>query len=155
MAQGLRERLIGAWKLVSYVEEPIDGSTPFYPMGEKPEGIIMYTPDGYMSAQLMHPDRPAFASGDWFRGSDEEIKEDALGYIAYSGPIHTDEVKHTLTHSMFVSLFPNWLGQTQPRVVKIEGDILHLGTATPIMSGGKKVNSHLSWRRAPANLPAR
>ena len=23
---------------------------------------------------------------------------------------------------MFVSLFPNWLGQTQPRVVKIEGD---------------------------------
>jgi hypothetical protein len=155
MAQGLHERLIGAWKLVSYVEEPIDGSAPFYPMGEKPQGIIMYTPDGYMSAQLMHPGRPQFASGDWFRGSDEEIKEEALGYIAYSGPFHTDEEKQTLTHSMFVSLFPNWLGQTQPRVVKIEGDMLHLGTATPIMSGGKKVNSHLTWRRAPANLPAR
>lgn len=26
MAQGLRERLIGAWKLVSYVEKPVDGS---------------------------------------------------------------------------------------------------------------------------------
>jgi hypothetical protein len=34
---------------------------------------------------------PQFASGDWFRGSDEEIKEEALGYIAYSGPFHTDD----------------------------------------------------------------
>ena len=102
----------------SYVEEPVDGSAPFYPMGEEPQGIIMYTPDGYMSAQLMHPGRPKFRSGDWLRGSDEEIKEEALGYIAYSGPFHTDEEKQTLTHSMFVSLFPNWLGQTQPRVVE-------------------------------------
>ena len=154
MAQGLRERLIGAWKLVSYVEKPVDGSAPFYPMGEEPQGIIMYTPDGYMSAQLMCPGRAKFASGDWFKGTDEEIKEEAGGYIAYSGPFHTDGEKQTLTHSMFVSLFPNWLGQTQPRVVKIEDDMLHLSSATPIMSGGKKVNSHLAWRRAPANLPA-
>ncbi len=153
MAQrNLRERLIGAWKLESYVEKPVDGSTPFYPMGEKPQGLIMYTSDGYMSAQLMHPDRPPFASGDWFRGSDEEFKEEALGYIAYSGPFHTDEVKQTLTHSMFVSLFPNWLGQTQARVVKIEGDVLHLSSATPIMSGGKRTMSYLSWRRAEPNV---
>jgi hypothetical protein len=121
-------------------------------MGEEPQGIIMYTPDGYMSAQLMHPGRPKFASGDWFRGSDEEIKEEALGYIAYSGLFHTDEGKQTLTHSMFVSLFPNWLGQTQPRVVKIEGDLLQLSSATPIMSGGKKTMSYLSWRRAEPNV---
>lgn len=95
----------------------------------------------------MRPGRPPFASGDWFRGSNEEFKEEALGYIAYSGPFHTDKEKQTLTHSMFVSLFPNWLGQTQPRVVKIEGDILHLSSATPILSGGKRTMSYLSWRR--------
>lgn len=128
MVQTLRERLIGAWKLVSYVEKPIDGSTPVYPMGEKPQGIVMYTPDGCMSAQLMKPGRPPFASGDWFRGTDQELKAEALGYIAYSGHFHTDKEKQTLTHSMFVSLFPNWLGQAQARVVKIEGDMLHLGT---------------------------
>jgi hypothetical protein len=50
---------------------------------------------------------------------------------------------------MFVSLFPNWLGQTQPRVVKFEGDML---TATPIMSGGKKTMSYLSWRQAESNV---
>lgn len=45
--------------------------------------------------------------------------------IAYSGPFHVDEDKKTLAHSMFVSLFPDWTGQTQPRAVKIENDILH------------------------------
>jgi hypothetical protein len=96
----------------------------------------------------MHPDRPHFASGDWFRGSDEEIKEEAFGNIAYSGPFHSDEERQTLTRSIFVSLFPNWLGQTQPRAVKIEDNILHLSSETPIMSGGKKRMSYLLWRRA-------
>jgi hypothetical protein len=144
----LRDRLIGAWKLVSYVEEPVDGSTPFHPMGEKPKGIIMYTPDGYMSAQLMRPDRRPFASGDWFDGTEEEYREEASGYIAYSGPFHVDEEKRTLTHSMFVSLFPNWTGQTQPRVVRIEGNKLFLNTESPIKSGGKIVMSRLQWQRA-------
>lgn len=152
MTATLREQLIGAWKLVSYVEIPTDGSAPVHPMGEEPKGIIMYTPDGYMSAQLERPGRPNFVSGDWFKGTTEEVKEEASGYIAYCGPFHTDEETRQLTHSMFVSLFPNWIGQTQPRVVKIEGDMLHLSTASPIRSGGKETNSFLTWKRAEANL---
>ena len=146
--QNLRGQLIGAWKLVSYTEIPLDASAPFYPMSENPMGIIMYTPDGYMSAQLMHPDRKNFASGDWFNGTIEEYQGEASTYIAYTGPFHVDEEKQTLTHSMFTSLFPNWTGQTQGRLVKIEGDFLHLSSASPIISGGKKVNSKLMWKRA-------
>src|SRR5260370_33298970 len=74
--KGLREQLIGAWKLVSYIETPMDGSPTRYPMGEKGQGIIMYTPDGYMSAQLMKPGRRNFASGDWFKGTPEEYAEE-------------------------------------------------------------------------------
>lgn len=148
MSEKLRDQLIGAWKLVSYVEEPVDGSAPFHPLGERPKGIIMYTPDGYMSAQLMRPERRPFASGDWFDGTEEEYREEASTYIAYSGPFHVDEEKRTLTHSMFVSLFPNWTGQTQPRVVKIEGDKLFLSTESPLKSGGKIVMSYLQWQRA-------
>ena len=148
MAQGLREQLIGAWKLVSYEERPVDGSPSFYPMSEQPMGIIMYTPDGYMSAQLMKPDRKPFASGDWFKGSPDDYGREATTYIAYSGESHVDEETRKLTHSMFVSLFPNWIGQTQQRVVKIEGDELNLSSASPIQSGGKTVISHLKWKRA-------
>jgi hypothetical protein len=148
MSVNLKDQLIGSWKLVSYVEKPVDGSSSFYPMSEDPMGIIMYTPDGYMSAQLMHPDRKNFASGDWFDGTDAEYKQEASSYIAYSDPFHVDEEKQTLTHSMFVSLFSNWTRQTQPREVKIEDNLLHLSSASPIMSGGKKVMSYLTWKRA-------
>jgi hypothetical protein len=154
MTNSLRERLIGAWKLVSYRELPVDGSDPFEPLGHEPRGIIMYTADGYMSAQLAKPDRPTFASGDWFAGTAEDYQSEASSYIAYSGPFQVDEDKQTLTHSMFVSLFPNWTGQTQPRRVKLEGDTLHLGTDSPIQSSGRTVNSELTWRRAEANEPA-
>jgi hypothetical protein len=151
MAEGLHERLIGAWKLVSYQEIPVDGSEPFEPLGHEPKGIIMYTPDGYLSAQLSKPDRPNFASGDWFAGTAEDYTSEASSYIAYSGPFHVDESAQTLTHSMFVSLFPDWTGQTQPRKVTLEGDRLDLGSVTPIQSSGKTVMSVLTWRRAEPN----
>jgi hypothetical protein len=89
-----------------------------------------------------------FASGDWFKGTPEEYGQEATTYIAYCGPFHVDEQKKTLTHSMFVSRFPNWLGQTQPRNVKIEDNTFHLSTVSPIHSGGKIVNSYLQWKRA-------
>ncbi|MDR3441947.1 MAG: lipocalin-like domain-containing protein [Legionella sp.] len=148
MTKGLREQLIGAWKLVSYEERPVDGSLPYYPLSENPMGIIMYTPDGFMSAQLSKPDRKPFTSGDWFKGTDDDYIQEASTYIAYTGPFHVDEENKTLSHSMFISLFPNWIGQTQLRIVKIEGNSLYLSTATPILSGGKLVNSHLRWVRA-------
>jgi hypothetical protein len=52
---------------------------------------------------------------------------------------------------MFVSLFPDWTGQTQPRVITLEGDSLHLGSASPIRFSCKTVNSVLAWRRAEPN----
>jgi hypothetical protein len=151
MTDSLRERLIGAWKLVSYQDIPVDGSPPLEPLGHEPHGIIMYTSDGYMSAQVSKPDRPNYASGDWFAGTDEDYRHAASTYIAYSGHFHVDEANQTLTHSMFVSLFPDWTGQTQPRVVTLEGDELKLGPTAPIQSGGKTVNSVLTWHRADPN----
>jgi hypothetical protein len=79
MTKTRREQLFGSWKLVSYVEKPTDGSEPFYPLGEHPQGIIMYTPDGYMYAQLQSPGRPPFASDKLFKGTTQEIKKEAPG----------------------------------------------------------------------------
>jgi hypothetical protein len=88
-----------------------------YPFGDT-AGLIMYTPDGVMSAQLMRRSRPEFASGSWFDASDDELRAAASGYIAYSGPFPVDE-KGTVTHKVGVSLYPNWIGQPQPRVVDL------------------------------------
>ena len=83
--------------------------------------------------------------------SDLHSSAENTPYIAYTGEFHVDEEKKTLTHSMFISLFPNWIGQTQPRIVNLEGDELHLSSASPIHSGGKTVMSYLKWKRAKKN----
>lgn len=47
------DRLVGGWRLTGY-EVTADGKTE-HPLGENPRGAILYTPDGYMSAQLAGP----------------------------------------------------------------------------------------------------
>jgi hypothetical protein len=144
----LRNQLIGAWKLVSYVEKPLDGSLPTYPFGEDAQGIIMYTHDGFMSAQLSVRERAPFASDDWYKGKPEEFGDAASSYFAYTGPFQVDEEKQTLTHSMFISLFPNWIGQTQPRLVHVDRDFLTVTTEKAVESQGKMVKPELRWKRA-------
>lgn len=46
----IRDRLVGGWRLTGF-EEQVDGGID-HPLGENPRGAILYTPDGYMSAQL-------------------------------------------------------------------------------------------------------
>ena len=104
-----------------------------------------------MSAQLCTPDRFPFAPGEWFRGIPAEYEAEGSTFIAYTGPFHIDEPPPPLTHTMFISLFPNWIGQTQLRIVKIEGDFLNLITASPIPSAGKMANSYLRRKRTLAD----
>jgi hypothetical protein len=148
MPAGLREQLIGAWKLVSYQLQPVDGSPSFYPMTERASGLILYTSDGFMSVQFMEPDRKPFASGDWFKGTDEEYRQAAPSYVAYAGPFQLDEEKQIITHSLFVSILPNWIGGTQARAVRVEGDDLYLRTVSPLQLRDKKIDAQLHWRRA-------
>ncbi|WP_338639547.1 lipocalin-like domain-containing protein [Burkholderia pyrrocinia] len=147
LASQLREQLVGAWRLVSYEVRPRDGSAVAYPLGRDVRGWILYTPDGYMSAQLMAAGRPPYTDGDLHGGTADERATAARGYIAYSGPFRVDD-DGTLTHEMDVSLYPNWIGNVQQRVVMLDGDRLQLGTAAPARIDGREVDAVLLWARA-------
>jgi hypothetical protein len=149
MAEGLRDRLVGAWRLAEFSVTAQDGSVT-YPMGEDVEGLIIYTPDGYMSAQLMEPGRPSYASGEFIHGTTEEEAAAAAGYVAYSGPFYADEESRTVRHHMSVSLFPNWIDDTQERFVELEGDTLTI-SAAPVLVEGSERTPRLIWKRATPN----
>ena len=55
--------------------------------------------------------------------------------------------KQTFKHAMFVSIFSNWTGQANPRNVKIEGNLFHLRSASPLKLSGKLVMSYPTWNR--------
>ncbi|MET0702662.1 MAG: lipocalin-like domain-containing protein [Mycobacterium sp.] len=111
----LREHLIGAWELTYYAERFGPDGPITYPHGENPTGLIMYTADGYMSAQIMTPDRPAYDKPTAAGGTEDQRATAAAGYLAYSGSYSVDELTGVIHHHVLVSLMPNWIGGTQLR----------------------------------------
>jgi hypothetical protein len=131
---GIRERLAGCWRLVSYSETE-DGGEASHPLGNNPLGTILYTPDGYMSAQLASP-------GPY----QDEQAPDAY-YIAYSGPYDVDEQARTVTHHVQVSVIPSWRGTTQIRQVQFP----ELGTLVLSAEGSPRQSemTTITWSRQP------
>src|SRR5258707_7863156 len=141
--KSLREQLVGAWTLNSYVERDVETGVESHPFGDHPLGFILYTPDGYMSAQLQRPDRRPFADGDILHATREEYAAAGSSYVAYSGRFFVDEKKRSLSHEMAVSFFPNWLGQRQVRLGGGKGGRPHMSNDQPPRVNGvlRKANT--------------
>jgi hypothetical protein len=147
----LRDALIGAWRLVSCVETDVKTGEVFLPMGEHPQGFILYTPDGYMSAQLSAPDRASLPSGDMYQGAPDDYLAAGISYLAYSGAYYVDEARGLVEHEMAVSLFPNWRGERQVRIAKLDGEQLVLATDRPSLFAGSLKSARITWHRAAPN----
>lgn len=141
-----RDDLLGAWHLESYVSQSDVGVDE--PLGPNPVGIIMYTSDGYMSAQLMRRDRPAYDKAATDGGTPGQMAAAASGYLCYSGPFTLDEAASVVSHHVEVSLLPNWVGGTQVRHGRLEDGALVLRAELTSRSGASTTHV-LTWRRRP------
>lgn len=128
-----KEKLIGTWKFESMKVETEKGKI-IYPYGENLFGMLIYTPDGYMSVLLMNPEREKFASDDPLGGSPEEIKAAYENFDAYCGTYTVDTENGTVTHHIEGSKFPNWVGTDQVRHFVFSDDKLLL-KATLLIKG--------------------
>ncbi|MBT8358139.1 MAG: lipocalin-like domain-containing protein [Deltaproteobacteria bacterium] len=137
--------IIGAWKLISFEIQMADSEVS-YPFGENAQGSIIYTETGLVSAQVMLPGRPLFASGDMMQGTTEEIEANYKGFISYYGPYEFDSENGFVVHHVEGSLFPNWEGQTQKRFYELSNNRLKL-TTPPTLYGGGEFVGVLLWER--------
>ena len=97
-----RERLIGAWRLVSMAGP--DGKLL---TAGVPTGMLVYTRDGHMSVQLMYPKSAGALSNEYVLN----------GYEASFGSYDIDEATHTVTHHVQGSNTRDFLvGKDLPRV---------------------------------------
>ena len=145
--QSLREHLIGSWRLVSYEARQDDGHRVIYPLGKDARGYILYTPDGYMSAQIMQPDRPSYRAPDPSGGTLIESAYASRGYLAYSGPYHVED-DSIVVHEPRVSLFPNWVDEIQSRRAVLSDGRLELSATEPVLFGEELLTAVLVWERA-------
>jgi len=147
-ADEARGLLVGSWDLVAVENRGTDGAVE-RPFGERPQGRITYTADGYLSAHVMHADRAPFATGGLYSGTPAEKAAAYDSYIAYYGAYSVDPAAGTVTHKITGSLFPNWTGSSQTRYYALQGDELTLSTP-PMERDGREITVHVVWRRAAA-----
>jgi hypothetical protein len=140
-------QLTGVWTLIGYADQQ-EGREDVHPFGPQPEGLLIYTPDGFVSAQLMKPGRFPFASINWHEGTADEYKDSGSGYIAYCGIFEVDEERKTVTHIPSVALLPNLIHGRQLRSVTLSGERLTLRAASEPLENGAFVMSVLDWKKA-------
>jgi hypothetical protein len=142
MSNTVRERAIGAWRMISL--EVGEGAAKIEPYGPSPNGLMVITAEGWFSIIIHRPGLPTFASGNRERGTAEENRAVVQNSIAYFGAYTIDEAASTIACRIEGTTFPNYLGQTQVRRLIFEDDTITYVNDSP--SGGGGI-ARAKWRR--------
>jgi len=135
----------GAWQLESWTIHYPERREPGNPFGRNPGGLLLYLPNGWMSATVHRAERDAFPAGISPRQLDDGIVAAAYwSYFHYAGTwrIEDDCVIHTVRHS----LNPAMVGTDQVRRMTLEPPRLTLTGVEPIAEGERR--HVLVWLRA-------
>jgi hypothetical protein len=135
-----RAKLVGSWKLVSWVQEFQDGGEPRHEYGKHPVGYIIFTPEGRMMAVLEGEGRKS-------PSSDEDRLALFRTMVAYTGKYFLEGDKWTT--KVDAAWLPDRRGTDQVRFFKVEGDKLYVTTPfrTGLNYGGRVARSLLVWER--------
>lgn len=132
-----KERLIGAWGLVSFVSFDANGASR---PGAYDLGRIVYDASGQMSAHLMHSSNKADASP----ATDADRSAAFRRYLGYYGPFTVDELTGIVIHHVLGSSNPSWVGSNQVRYFNLSEDGNKLTLSVKSQS---RVTSTLVWER--------
>jgi hypothetical protein len=134
-AGNLRQQILGTWDFVVAEVKAPDGSKT-YPFGEKPRGIIIFTPDGRFAQIHVASDLPKIASNNRLTGTPEEYAAIMRRSISVFGTYSIDEAKKTVTYHIVSASFPNWEGESQTRTIdKLTAD--EFQNTNPNVAGGR------------------
>jgi hypothetical protein len=142
--------LVGSWELERVVAIRPGGEATISRWGRNPSGIITYTADGHMAAQIMGDPRPTLRDPD--HPTPEESAAMLDTYLAYAGTYDYDPATKVVIHHVRMSVDPSEVGVDMPRKVELDGDRVTL-TATPYTLRGEKVFNKLTWRRLRQAMP--
>ena len=101
-----KEKLIGAWTLVSVTSETEEGKKG-EPFGASPKGIIVFSHDGHFSLFQSRADIPKIAANDRAKATPEEAQKIVASSIAYYGTYSVDENNNAIVVTLAASTYAN------------------------------------------------
>jgi len=142
-----KDDLIGTWQLESWTIGYTDRDEFTYPYGEEPQGLLVYSNDGWMSASINRPGRALLPEDVSFRKLPDALKAKAFSsYFHYAGRYQV--VDGDVIHYVTQSLNPNFPGTEQLRHAELDGQTLVLSGKDQV--GGVTRFHSLVWHRAGA-----
>jgi hypothetical protein len=97
-----------------------------------------------MFVAIMAPHRLRFAADDLLSATKEEEAQAEETYVSYCGRYSFEGDK--VVHHVEMSLFPNWIGVDQERLVDLRRSRLTLSTRALLLRGIQQT-AHLIWER--------
>ena len=144
-AKPIKDQLVGAWSLVSFVSEDEKGAMVPPVVGPEMQGQLIFTSNGRYSFQVVTKFQK-LASNDRMKTTAEENKAIAQGSFSYYGSYSVDEPKKTIILKIERSSFPNQIDTSGTRVItSLTADELKYDNPARL-AGGK---THLAWKRMP------
>jgi hypothetical protein len=142
-----KDDLLGSWHLESWTIGYADRDEFSYPFGEEPQGLLLYTDDGWMSASIGRKERPALREDIPFRKIPDADKAEAFSsYFHYAGRYRV--VDGDVIHYVSQSLNPNFPGTEQLRHAELDGQTLVLSGKDQV---GDVTRFHsLVWHKLPS-----
>jgi len=140
--------LLGTWRLVSFVTTDAEGRTRQY-WDERASGLIIYTSDGRVSAQLYDARRPRLGAR-WDRAGASAAQAAFAGMASYYGRYRVDAARATVTHTIEGAMSPDWIGTDLVRGYRFLGpDRVELKVLTSA-DGPVAGSTVLVWERVGA-----
>jgi hypothetical protein len=143
-----KDMLAGAWTLLLSDAVKADG-THVPQFGPNPSGLLMFSPDGHYSVEIMRANLPKLAANDRDKPTPDEMKAIMLGALSHFGTYVLNDAEKSLTFRIEASSYPNWNGTQQKRTITgLTDDVLTYNVKVP--SGNPTGVDHveLVWRKA-------
>lgn len=136
------EMLVGTWILEDFYDEADDGEK-IYGLGEEAKGMMIFTPDGQASVNLMRGPLP-----DDLRATAPETGCIPYWACFYFGTYTTTADGTSWTINVEGGNMPSYIGTEQSRSFIIENDILNIGATYEL--NGKTVRAVRTFRKSIA-----
>jgi hypothetical protein len=142
-------QVVGTWRMVSATID--SGGKNIAAYGEKPNGLLVFTPDMHFVEVLTDADVPRFASNARGEGTDDENRNAMSHSIGFFGTYTVDETGEFSGNRVEGSTFPNWVGSVRTRDdlrMVVDGDRMTEQFRRP---EGTEIK--IEWQRVGASSP--
>ena len=106
-------KVIGTWRMMSATIDP--GVKNISAYGQKPNGLLVFTPDMHFVEVLTDAEVPRFASNARGEGTDDENRMAMSRSIGFFGTYTVDETGEFSGNRVEGATFPNWIDSVRTR----------------------------------------